>query len=66
MVLVLPTMDGNEEGWSKFAYQLAESSHETQHVVYITPVEDAPVNNGPATLVIGANDLDEVAVKAVP
>ncbi len=66
MALVLPTVDGNEGRLSGFAYQLAERSHQAKHVVYVTPVENAPVDDSPAALVITTYNVHQIAVKAVP
>ena len=45
---------------------VAEDAHQVEYAVDVTPVEDAPVDYCPASFVVSADDLVEVAVEVVP
>ena len=45
---------------------IPEHAHQVEHVVDIVPVEDAAVDDGPATFVVAADDFCQVAVETDP
>src|SRR5579875_2010520 len=46
--------------------RLLHPLHQSEHSPDVLPVKDAPVDDRPAALVIGADDLVEIAMKIVP